>query len=68
MAPQSDSSSLSPFIYTINGLLTFVTTAVILLRLYVRGYMIKALGWDDVLAVIALVSARARLILASSIL
>lgn len=59
MAPRSDSSSLSPFIYTINGLLTFITTAVVLLRLYVRGYMIKALGWDDFLAVIALVSARA---------
>jgi hypothetical protein len=56
--PPSESPSLTPFIYAINGLLIFITSAVIFGRIYVRGVMIKALGWDDLLAVVALVSGK----------
>lgn len=43
-------------IFNLNVALIVITSALILVRFYVRGIITKSLGWDDLLAVFAWVS------------
>lgn len=43
-------------IFNLNVALIVITSALMIVRLYVRGIMTRSLGWDDLLAVFAWVS------------
>lgn len=50
--PQAE-ESLGYIMLNLNIALIVITSVIMSLRLYVRGVMIQALGWDDLLAFIA---------------
>jgi hypothetical protein len=43
-------------VFDLNVALMVITNILMILRLYVRGIMVKNLGWDDLLAVVAWVN------------
>ncbi|KAF5008879.1 hypothetical protein FDECE_4903 [Fusarium decemcellulare] len=51
--PVGETKSHGPFLFDLNVALIVITTIVMIVRLYVRGIMTKALGVDDVLAMLA---------------
>lgn len=51
----SDGASRATAVTTVAAVFMSIACVAVMLRIYVRGFLIKAFGWDDTMMVIAMV-------------